>query len=409
MYITENRLLKWGIAANAIYVFLFFIFKPDGIGFQKVSISLFLMFSVISLFFLSFKNKFRLKLLPKSIRLFFFLLMMWSIGVIVRSFSLSIQDWITNFGNVYMALAWLMPLVMILGLKIENWRVVFKSINFMFSLMIFAFLLLPFIEPNDEWIWLLRPIYFVLLLGVLRYRPLWRLQIYAIIGIFIYISMYTGKRTELLFFALVLGFLILDKLLTIKLRKSLLKYIIFMFLTLFIFVFTVGYEHVSNFVSSIIDFQDSRTFLFNELMQELNFKEKIIGRGSLGTYYSQYMEHTKWYTVEILKQPWWGDSSTRISIEVGYLQMILKGGFILALINLFFFTYSSYVAIFKSNSKFIRRLGYFILGMTIISLIEFRPVFTPIFILLWMSIGTVLNAKYREMNDEEIESLISIR
>jgi hypothetical protein len=86
--------------------------------------------------------------------------------------------------------------------------------------------------------------------------------------------------------------------------------------------------------------------------------------------------------------------------------MILKGGFIMLLLNLIILISSSYVAIFKSRNKFIKRLGYYILIFMILYLIELRPTFTPIFFILWMAIGTVLNEKYRLMDDEEINSLI---
>ena len=68
-----------------------------------------------------------------------------------------------------------------------------------------------------------------------------------------------------------------------------------------------------------------------------------------------------------------------------------------------------YVAFFKSNNNFVKRLGLFILALTLLSLISFRPAFTPTFILLWMSIGTVLNKKNRMMTDEEIKSKLNFK
>ena len=148
--------------------------------------------------------------------------------------------------------------------------------------------------------------------------------------------------------------------------------------------------------NNIVEFQDSRTFLFNELFDDLSNAETIFGKGSLGTYFSPFMEHTKNYITNYLNLEWWGDASDRITIEVGYLQMILKGGFVLFLLTVTLMINSAYLAIFKSNSKFIKRLGLFILIMTILSLISFRPAFTPTFIILWFAIGTVLNKNNRE-------------
>lgn len=406
MYITKSRLLKWGLYSNAIYILLFFLLKPDGFGFQKVVISMFFLFSVFSIYFLCVKDGQQLNQLSTGNRWVIYLLLFWGVIVIVKSFTLNPQDWITNFGNVYMGFAWLMPAITVLGLKIENWTVMFKSISFMFTLMIGAFLFLSVLTINDEWIWLLRPLVFVLIIGFNRFTLIKKIQILIIIVVYMVVSTIGERRMEYLWLIMVFGFLIMDRVMSFRVRRTFIKYIIAGFLLVLTLIFTFGYEYVWRIVTMFADIQDSRTFLFRELMSELNFSEKIFGRGSLGTYYSEYFEHTKWYVVDVLKKPWYGDSSTRITIEVGYLQMILKGGFIMMLLNLIILISSSYVAIFKSRNKFIKRLGYYILIFMILYLIELRPTFTPIFFILWMAIGTVLNKKYRLMDDEEINALI---
>ncbi|MCL8008109.1 hypothetical protein M8845_11795 [Gelidibacter japonicus] len=406
MYITKSRLLKWGLYSNAIYILLFFLLKPDGFGFQKIVISMFFLFSVFSIYFLCIKDGKQLNQISTGNRWVIYLLLIWGVIVIVKSFTLSLQDWITNFGNVYMGFAWLMPAMTILGLKIENWTVIFKSISFMFTLMIGAFLFLSVLTINDEWIWLLRPLVFVLIIGFNRFTLIKKIQILVIIVVYLVVSTIGERRMEYLWLIMVFGFLIMDRVMSFRVRRTFIKYIIAGFLLVLTLIFTLGYEYVWRIVTMFADIQDSRTFLFRELMSELNFSEKIFGRGSLGTYYSEYFEHTKWYVVDVLKKPWYGDSSTRITIEVGYLQMILKGGFIMMLLNLIILISSSYVAIFKSRNKFIKRLGYYILIFMILYLIELRPTFTPIFFILWMAIGTVLNKKYRLMDDEEINALI---
>jgi len=200
----------------------------------------------------------------------FYALLFWGGVVIVRGFSFSIQDWVTNFGNVYMALAWLVPIVLILGLKIENWNIVFKVIKFMFQLMLLVFLISPFYdEIKTEWTWLLRPVNFVLLMGLYHFRLLNRVLIYVTIGIYVVIAIRVQQRMEFLYLALVLGFILLDKLVAIKIKKVFFKYILLSFIIVFILIFTVGYEHVSSIIASIIEFQDSRTFLFTELFDEL--------------------------------------------------------------------------------------------------------------------------------------------
>lgn len=89
--------------------------------------------------------------------------------------------------------------------------------------------------------------------------------------------------------------------------------------------------------------------------------------------------------------------------------MILKGGFILFILTMSLMLNATYLALFKSNNRFIKKLGLFILILTVLSLISFRPAFTPTFIILWIAIGSVLNKRNRLMTDHEMDKLISFK
>ena len=409
MKIQQDKLLKLGLYSNSVYILLLCLFTPNGMNITNISITGLFLFSAIAIYLVCIKNWKRIHKVPKGIRMIFYVLFFWGCIIIVRSFSFSIKDWVTNFGNIYMAFAWLLPITMVLGLKIKNWNIVFKTIFFMFSLMIVAFILLPFFNYNEYWVLLLRPINFVILIGIYHFSLIRRLNIYLIIILYFFAIIFiASRRVDQLFFAMILLFILLDKVSSVKIKKQFLIYILLGFVFVFFLTFTIGYEFVASTVTTVVDYKDSRTFLFQELMSDLSFKEKIFGRGSLGTYYSGFFEKVTRYYKIIGNTAWKGDDPTRITVEVGYLQMILKGGFILLLLNFIIFIYASYLAIFKSRSKFIRRLGYFILTITILMLIEFRPTFTPIFIIFWMAIGTVLNKTYREMSNEDIQNVINL-
>ncbi|WP_242092375.1 hypothetical protein [Aestuariivivens sediminicola] len=257
-----------------------------------------------------------------------------------------------------------------------------------------------------QWAWLLRPVNLILLLGLNRISLRKKIIVVLTIGILIFVATSVKQRMDLLFLSLTLGLLLLDKIVGIKLRRVLLKYIVAVFILVLIWVFTIGYDYVSNIISSIVDFQDSRTFLFAEIFADLNKTEAIFGRGSLGTYYSDFFERTRRYWIFMGQKGWAGDVPERITVEVGYLQVILKGGLILLILNLLIYFQAIYLALFRSRNKFIKRLGYYILLITMLSLVSFRPAFTPTFIFLWMAIGTVLVKKYRVMNDNEINQMV---
>lgn len=409
MIIAHKNLLKIGLYSNAIYVFLLFLFKPNGVNFEKIVISGFLMFSVLIIFYLTLKNLNALKEIPNIAKYIFYLLIFWSSVVVIRGFTTSIQDWVTNFGNVYMGLAWFTPCVLLLGNKIKLWNIVFKALLFMFVLMIIAFLIEPYVgRVKTEWTWLLRPINFVLIIGLYKKSIINKLMMIVIMIIYIVIAIKVKQRVEFIFLFMVLVFSLIDKLKHIKIKRYLLKYILFGFILFLLIVFTYGYENVSHAIELIIEFQDSRTFLFQELLLDLNPWEKVFGRGSLGTYYSDFFERTRKYYEITGRTAWAGDVPDRITTEVGYLQMILKGGFLLFGFTAFFMFYSAFLGIFRSNNKFCKNLGFYILILSILSLISFRPAFTPIFIILWLSIGTVLNKKNRSLSNEEIYKLFKI-
>ncbi|GGZ89286.1 hypothetical protein [Algibacter mikhailovii] len=348
--------------------------------------------------------------ISKNSKVLLYLLFFWGVIVTIRGFSLSLQDWMTNFGNIYMGYAWLVPVVVIIGLKIENWKIVFKTISFMFSIMILAFIASPYLSHNEEWIQLLRPVNFILIIGLYRFKFMTRLQVYCILFVYVKIAIYSSRRMEFLFLGVVLIFLMIDRISSISIKKIFFKYIIFGFFILFTLVFTVGYEFLSDIALSVIDFQETRVFLFNEIFEDLSKTDDLLfGRGSLGKYYSDFFARTRRYWEAMGRVGWPGDVPDRISVEVGYLQMILKGGFVMLILNVLIYFKAIYLAIFKSNNWFIRRLGYFILIITILTIIELRPTFTPLFIILWMAIGTVLKKDYRDMDDVEINNLIGLK
>ena len=410
MYITEKNLLKYALYANAIYVCFLFLFRPDGITIQKITISSFLLLSVLAMYVLCFRGWNSLSQIPKTAKRVFVFLILWSAIVVLRSFSLKLQDWVTNFGNVYMALAWFTPLLIVIGQKLENWKIIIKAIFFMFYLMMIAILFYPFQSlSTTEWTWLLRPLNFIILIGLYRYKLLDKITIFITLIIYVFIGTELEQRIEFMFLGVVMIMILIDTIKHIKIKKVILKYILFGFLFLLLLVFTYGYENISLIVYKAIEFQDSRTFLFNELLTDLTKGEQIFGRGSLGTYYSDFFRLTREYYERMGNTGWRGDSATRITIEVGYLQMILKGGFLLFGLTAFLMFNAAYLALFKSKNRFVKRLGLFILILSILSLVSFRPAFTPTFIILWIAIGTVLNKKNRGMNNKEIEKLINFK
>jgi hypothetical protein len=77
-----------------------------------------------------------------------------------------------------------------------------------------------------------------------------------------------------------------------------------------------SYIHVKNF-----DDEDTRTFLYDEVFSDMKGHELLLGRGFQGTYFSPYF---LW--LQTNNQDFTGDHYYRFSVEVGFLQFLLKGG-----------------------------------------------------------------------------------
>jgi len=79
-----------------------------------------------------------------------------------------------------------------------------------------------------------------------------------------------------------------------------------------------GIIHVKNF-----DDEDTRTFLFNEVFADMNTRDIMLGRGFQGDYFSPYF---LW--LRTANHDFSGDFYYRFSVEVGFLECLIKGGLV---------------------------------------------------------------------------------
>lgn len=126
---------------------------------------------------------------------------------------------------------------------------------------------------------------------------------------------------------------------------------------------------------------DSRTPHIIEFWEDSNFSELIFGKGATGAYYSNIF------------------SDMRQGIEVGYIQLILKGGVIL----LFLFVGLCLPVALKgllSKSYLARACG----GVVLVRLIWMIPYGLPYvindYILFWLAIGMCMKANYNTFDTE---------
>lgn len=133
--------------------------------------------------------------------------------------------------------------------------------------------------------------------------------------------------------------------------------------------------------------QDTRTFLFRELNEDLtNTDSWLYGKGILGTYYSQVMHNA-------LIHKNYSDNENRLGTECGHLWLLLKGGILYAILYILLF----YVAILKgnrSNNVFLIFLSFIMANRLLMMFISFTPSFDLLNIMIWLFMSFCIQSRF---------------
>jgi hypothetical protein len=186
-------------------------------------------------------------------------------------------------------------------------------------------------------------------------------------------------------------------------KYSSLKVLIVMVMCFFLYEMLANLQNFIDFFiadsgAKKFDDSDTRTFLYEEIFSDMKTYELFIGRGFMGHYFSPYfLDQMKMGLTD-------GDSFERFSIEVGFLQLILKGGF------LYYFLYITPLVIscYKGlRMRFYNKLSFsisiIILTELLIMFIENIPVFGFQFFLLFFLAGL----SYRQMSIVENQGILN--
>jgi hypothetical protein len=295
-----------------------------------------------------------------------------------------------------MGWAWLCPLAIVFGFNINNWLLLF---NF-FSKLLFlgsSLALVSFVFPQKIAFGLLEWMAFlpILLLTYFYQNKNNKKVVWLALLSYVILTFVCSQRVNAVFLILIVLFFTFEyyRLNTVK------KYNKFI-LTLVLIVGSIYLAfQLNSFVLALSKNKeastDTRTFLFIELFSDMSDDELIIGRGVLGTYYSPYFAYTEKHHLE-------GDSSTRSISEVGYLEMILKGGFVMMILYLLILLPAAFLGIFKSKNIIARMSGYFILSYLVLWTVSYYPVYSAEYILLWMAVGTATSRSARNIKNSDI-------
>ena len=326
----------------------------------------------------------------------FLLLILWSLFTIFRSFSFQGKRLITLFGHYLMGWAWLTPLAVIFGFNILNWPRLF---NFFGKFLLVASIigLFCFFYPISYNFGLFESFAFlpILLLTFFFQSKKIKWIVLFSIPVFILVTYTISQRVNVLFLALIILFTFIQFLRLSEIKPEI-KIVVIVLLSIACLVVIIKFEEFTNRITQNEELTtDTRTFLFEELFLDMSHTELWLGRGAMGTYYSPYFDYTSQQGLE-------GDSETRSINEVGYLEMILKGGYVMMLLYILILLPAAFLGIFRSKNIISKMCGYFILAYLIVWGISYYPVYSAEYILLWMAAGTAISGKNRRLTNKQV-------
>ena len=129
--------------------------------------------------------------------------------------------------------------------------------------------------------------------------------------------------------------------------------------------------------------------LADAVTRDMSSFEKYFGKGIGGTYI--------WGEIDWPPRPY-----IRPGVEIGYSQLVLKGGYVMQVAFLALSLYSVYLAIFRSNNRITRYLAYIIIARLIIMITAMPPRVGFEYFMYWLVVGGCLSSELRSFSDDEI-------
>jgi hypothetical protein len=140
---------------------------------------------------------------------------------------------------------------------------------------------------------------------------------------------------------------------------------------------------------------DSRAYVFNYYFDDMR-DEMLFGRGIDGVYFCPLITDDP--TVDAVDY--------RELIECGYLQMVLKGGYLYLVLFLAILLPAAYLGLFKSNNLLAKASAFIIL----LWLIDMGPYGLPAlsfrYLLVWISVGACYSETIRLASESSITALL---
>jgi O-antigen ligase len=358
---------------------------------------LFAIGSALIIIIVYFTTYWRIDLKGSSISVVFDILMIWIFISMTRSIleMRAINDAIPFVFSNYMGLALFPVLFFILGIN-PNY---FYPINKLISIYIFfAFIFsLIYIQSFELQLYLVYPLFFIIL--TIPLRTTWGKILIVVISIVVIAVSLTNRAgiLRILFsYSIVVAFYVLQY---VRINKKLLYSLVFIVLLIPVVALYLGIQGQSIFqvilgdddtpYSQLNPYADTRTFLYYEVLQDLQANDAFLFGKGLNAGYNSASFQT--YNREV--------------VEVGFLQILMKTGIVGFILYISIIVSAVFKAIGKSRNLFIKALGLLLTGYIIMLFIENQIAYNLLNIIIWLVVGICHSEKLRKLDDREIKRL----
>ena len=348
----------------------------------------------------------KIKLLPKFSSVFIVILISFCLLSIIRGFikPLSINDFRSLlFDRAGSVVVWLMPAALFWGISVRFWisfiNIVplFIKINLIYIVFLIAFSLLhaSFLVHkvyNSSDFLFIAPLLIVFAIYK-KNKKVIVLSILAILLLVIHMFL-MDERFAIAFEGLICIFFLflifrIKRRLNIKLFFIVTGFLLVVFILFGISSFPYFQQQVHRYFVEDELFKDTRGHgsLAEAVEKGMTFKEKVFGKGINGTYVFGMIG-------------WPPKPYIRSNVEIGYKQIILKGGYSMLFIFLAISLQAIFLGILRTNNVLTKCLALMILARLCIMVTAMIPRVGFEYLFFWLAIGACLSKEVRAMGTE---------
>jgi hypothetical protein len=280
--------------------------------------------------------------------------------------------WITLLNNPFCTLSVFPILMFVVGANTDDIESIFDVLIFSICAF-FIVVILPFFGAIKYYQGYVAANAFIPFFFISR-----SLKKYRIPGcIILLIGLYFSNLSDYRIIALrILVFIALYTSLSIFKKVGIMKLLIILITCFCLYEFIANLEELLTLFKNIIGVKsfnddDTRAFLWKEVFEELHGSDFIFGRGFQGTYFSEY------FLMILVYYNTFADHYDRFAVEVGFLQLLLKGGFLWYFLYIGPLLYTSIKGIFwHYQNNLVFSISIFLFTELLLMFIENIPYFS---------------------------------